>query len=64
MAEKLYMTFGESKGKKIAIITDGHFRKGDEETIVLTLTDECKNMKHAKAWFKKMKLERPWETRN
>lgn len=61
---KLYLTFGKDmKGRKLAIITDGHFRFGDDETIILDLNDKCKNMKEAKIWFKRMQIEKPWETR-
>lgn len=36
---------------------------GDGQCTVLDV-EIVKNMKAAKAWYKRMKIERPWEPRN
>ena len=66
MKEKLYLTVGnhpQKPGKLIAIVTDGHFRRGDKQTKVLTL-EVVKTQAEAKDWFERVKVTRPWETRN
>lgn len=66
MAEDaMYLTVGddpEGRGK-LAIITIGQPQLGDERCTVLTL-EIVKNMKAARAWYRRMKIERPWEARN
>jgi hypothetical protein len=65
MAEDhIYLTVDKNpKGKGLlAVMTQGHIQYGDAECIVLTL-EVVPNMKAAKKWFKQMKIERPWETR-
>jgi len=60
---KIYLTFGkDSQGRKIAIMSLGSPQHGDEMVTVLTL-EVVKSTKEAKAWFKRMLVERPWETR-
>jgi hypothetical protein len=64
--DTLYLTVGnipDPDGRKIAVITLGSPQMGDDEVVVLTLT-EVKSQGEAEQWFKKMKEERPWETRN
>ena len=66
MAEdKIYLTVDKNpKGKGLlAIMTQGHIQFNDDKCIVLSL-EVVSNMKAAKAWFKKMKIEKPWESRN
>lgn len=65
MAEhKYYLTVGkEPKGRLLAIITQGHGQFGDQTIICCTLKI-VKNVKEAKKWYKKMIIEKPWETRN
>ena len=62
---ELYLTAGKNpKGKGLlAIITQGHIQLNDKTCTILTL-EVVPNMKAAKVWFKKMKIERPWEPRN
>ncbi len=65
--ERLFLTVGREKRQPqndgyIAAISDGHIRHGDAQCTVLTVK-VVPNMKAAKAWFRRMKVERPWETR-
>jgi hypothetical protein len=46
----------------IAVITDAHPQRGDGPVTVLTV-DVLPSMKAAKAWFRRMQVERPWEPR-
>lgn len=67
MAEdRMYLTVDKDPHGRglIAIITQGHIQRGDKNCTVLTLEVGFKNMKAAKTWYKQMKIERPWETRN
>jgi len=60
------LTFGPTgDGRKIAIISRGGHPQlvGSGDCEVLDLTTDCRNMKEAKAWFRRMMVERPWETR-
>jgi len=64
MAEDhIYLTVDKNpKGKGLlAIMTQGHIQYGDA-SLVLTF-EVVPNMKAAKKWFRRMKIERPWETR-
>lgn len=69
MAEnELYLTVSREKREPqrdgyIAVITQGQPQLGDAETTVLTV-GIVRNMKEAKAWYRRMKIERPWEPRN
>lgn len=47
----------------VAVMTQGQPQLGDEHCVVLSL-ELVKNMKEAKIWFRRMKVERPWELRN
>ncbi len=60
----LYLTTGRTEdGRLIAICADGTPLLGHDPVTVLTL--ECvQSIREAKQWFKKVKLERPWETRH
>jgi hypothetical protein len=65
---KIYLTVGREKRRPqndgyIAVISYGQPQCGDYECTVLDV-ELVKNMKEAKAWFRKMKIERPWETRS
>lgn len=64
MAEDtMYLTVGKNpKGEGlIAVITLGQPQFGDKNCTVLSL-EIVSNMKAAKIWFKRMKIERPWES--
>lgn len=66
-ADRLYLTVAQEKRQPqndgyIAVVTQGNYQAGDDPVIVLTLKI-VENMKEAKAWFRRMKMERPWETR-
>lgn len=68
MANGFYLTVGKEKRQPendgyIAVISSGHFRRGDEQTILLDV-EIVQNMKEAKKWFKRAIIERPWEPRN
>lgn len=66
MAEDtIYLTVGDNpKGiGLLAIISRGQPQLGDDHCTLLTL-EVVKNMKAAKAWYRRMKIERPWEARN
>lgn len=62
---KIYLTYGPNpKGKGlIAVISQGHPQLGDKEIIVLDI-EIVPNRKAAKAWYRKMLVECPWEARN
>ena len=67
MSERLYLTVAREKRQPqndgyIAVISDGHVQLGEDCT-VLTV-EVVPNMKAARAWFKRMKVERPWEGRH
>lgn len=60
----MYLTYQQSSG--IAVITDKHPRKRSGELaegVTVLSVERCPNMKAARKWFKRMKVERPWETR-
>lgn len=66
--DTMYLTVDRHKRQPendgyIAIISYGSPQLGDKLTTVLTV-EIVKNMKEAKAWFKKMKIEQPWIARN
>lgn len=66
--ERLVLTVGCEKRQPqndgyIAVISDGSPQLGSETVTVLTV-EVVKNMKQAKEWFRRMKIERPWEPRN
>ena len=65
MAEsKTYLTVGDDpKGRLLAVISEGQPQLGDANVTVLSVKP-VKNMKEAKAWYRQMKMERPWEARN
>lgn len=69
MAEnKIYLTVSKSKRQPqndgyVACISMGQPQLGDKEITVLTV-ELVQNMKEAKKWFKRMKVEQPWIERN
>lgn len=66
MAESdIYLTVGnDPKGSGLlAIMTEGHPQRGDANCTVLTIR-RVKNHNEAQEWFRRMKVERPWESRN
>lgn len=60
---RLYMThaWNDEQQAYLAIITDGH-PHGGEEVTVLTL-ELLPTTRACRQWFKRMRKERPWETR-
>ena len=62
--DRMYLTVGDNPngGGLLAIVSLGQPQFGDERCTVLTL-EVVKNMKEAKQWFRRMKIERPWEPR-
>lgn len=65
MAEDvIYLTTGkDSKGRLLAIMSQGSPQHGDEHVTVLMM-EVVKNQKTARQWFRQMCVERPWESRN
>jgi len=61
----MYLTVDHDreKGGMIAVISLGQPQLGDTHVTVLSV-ERVKNMKQAKAWYRQMKLERPWEARH
>lgn len=63
MESSIYLTVGQDeKGKMLAIISQGQPQLGDQNVIILDVK-RVKNMKEARAWYRQMRIERPWETR-
>jgi hypothetical protein len=62
--ERLYMThaWNDEQQAYLAVITEGHPRMGDELATVLTL-ELLPTARACRQWFKRMRRERPWETR-
>ena len=52
----------DTKGRLLAILTDGSQKDGDKEIIVLSV-QIVKNKKEAQVWFNKQIEEMPWLTR-
>lgn len=69
MAEdRIYLTVDRKKRQPqndgyIAVISYGQIQLGDEKCTILNV-EVVKNMKEAKSWFRKMKIEQPWLARN
>lgn len=63
--DTIYLTVGDDPQGRglLAIASRGHPQRGDAQCTILTM-ELVQNMKTAKAWFRRMKIERPWETRN
>jgi hypothetical protein len=65
MAEDtMYLTIKDDKekGGMIAVISMGHPQLGDKNVNVLDV-NRVPDKKAAEEWYERMKLERPWETR-
>lgn len=59
----LYLTIGrDSKGRLLALCSDGSPQRGHDDAIILSV-EVVENEAAADAWFMRMQLERPWETR-
>ena len=59
----LYLTTGRTDdGRLLAICSDGTPQLGHKEIKVLTL-EVVQSVKEARQWFRRVKIERPWETR-
>lgn len=64
MRHGLYLTVGPGdRDDLIAICSDGTPQYGHEGVTILTLK-RVSSMKEAKVWFKRVRRERPWETRH
>lgn len=66
MAEDvMYLTVGDDPHGRglMAIASMGSPQKGDAHCTVLDV-EIVKNMKEAKAWWRRIQRERPWEPRN
>lgn len=66
MAENQYymsVAWLDDKQKYLAVISEGHPKKGDENIKVCTL-ELFDNKKDAKPWFAKQLEEKPWLPRN
>ena len=65
MAEdRMYLSVDENPDGPglIAVITQGHPRAGDANCTVLTL-EIVEDMAAAERWYERMKVEKPWESR-
>lgn len=65
MAEdRMYLTVDQDRenGGMIAVITLGQPQVGDKNVTILSV-ERVRNMKQAKSWYRRMKVERPWQTR-
>ncbi len=62
--DTIYLTTGPNpKGPGLlAIMTRGQMQLGDRHVEVLTL-EVVQTYEEARQWFRQMKIERPWETR-
>jgi len=62
---RIWMTLSKEKTLRgyLAVILLGSPQAGDAEAIILD-ANWMPNMKAAKAWFRRLKETRPWETRN
>ena len=63
-SDRMYLTVDRDRenGGLIAVISLGSPQVGDKEITILTV-ERVKNMKGAKAWYRRMKVEQPWATR-
>jgi hypothetical protein len=67
--ERLTLTVAREKRQPqndgyIAIISrGGHPQLGGDQTCEVLTLEVVPNMKAAKEWFRRMKIERPWDTR-
>lgn len=66
--DHIYLTVEREKRQPqndgyIAVISQGQPQFGDEKVVILDV-EVVKNMKEAKAWYKRMKLEQPWIRRS
>jgi hypothetical protein len=59
-----YLTVDKDQkhGGFIAVMTQGHPRFGDKNCTVLSVT-RVVSKQEAEQWYSRMKIERPWETR-
>lgn len=69
MAEDhIYLTVAEEKRQPendgyVAVISYGHPQYGDKHCTVLSVK-VVQDTEQAKEWYRRMKIERPWEERN
>lgn len=63
----MYLTVGREKHDArgyLAVISYGSSQRGDRECDCTVLSVEIvENMKAAKFWYKRIKIEKPWEMR-
>lgn len=67
-SDRLLLTVAREKRKPqndgyIAIISRGGHPQFNSDLCEVLTVNVVQNMKEAKQWFKAMKVERPWETR-
>lgn len=65
---KIYLTVDRKKRQPendgyVAVISQGSPQRGDKNITVLSV-EIVQNIKEAKAWFERMKVEQPWVERN
>lgn len=65
--DRIFLTVAREKRQPqndgyIAVISQGSPQLGSEQTTILTL-QVVRNRKAAMAWYRRMIVERPWETR-
>ena len=59
----LYLTTGRTDdGRLLAICSDGTPQLGHHPVTVLLL-EVVKSVQEAREWFRRVRVERPWETR-
>lgn len=63
LSGKFVLNIGrDTKGRLLAVITDGSQKDGDEEIIVLSV-EIVKDSTEAQVWFQKQMEEMPWMQR-
>lgn len=61
---RLYLTYlwNDEKDAYIAVVTEGHGSAGDEQVTCCTVSLQPTE-RACRQWFRRMRKERPWETR-
>jgi hypothetical protein len=64
MSERLFLTYAWKADRNgyLAVVSEGHPRLGDEEVTVCTVA-LLPTPRACRQWFRRMRKERPWETR-
>lgn len=60
----LYLTtkWFQERGEFVAVLSFGQPQLGDENPVIVDV-NAFKTKRECRAWFRRMKKERPWETR-